>query len=125
MEKEVLLKLLAEHLLSSDPEFKKAYKENPPIVEETLAWQPGELIVGELSENDKYQLLSRYLNNISVYLKNEVHLQLRIEKLLTFLLEAQGVDVQAKFREDAKKQAELVEQRIEETKKAIKESVKN
>lgn len=125
MEKEVLLKLLAEHLLSSDPEFKKAYKENPPIVEETLAWQPGELIVGELSANDKYQLLSRYLNNISVYLKNEVHLQLRIEKLLTFLLEAQGVDVQAKFREDAKKQAELVEQRIEETKKAIKESVKN
>ena len=125
MEKEVLLKLLAEHLLSSDSEFKKAYKENPPIVEETLAWQPGELIVGELSENDKYQLLSRYLNNISVYLKNEVHLQLRIEKLLTFLLEAQGVDVQAKFREDAKKQAELVEQRIEETKKAIKESVKN
>ena len=30
-----------------------------------------------------------------------------------------------KFREDAKKQAELVEQRIEESKKAIKESVKN
>lgn len=122
MEKE---KLLAEHLLSSDAEFKKAYKENPPVVEEKLAWQPGELIVGELSENDKYQLLSRYLNNISVYLKNEVHLQLRIEKLLTFLLEAQGVDVQAKFREDAKKQAELIESRIEETKKAIKESVKN
>lgn len=122
MEKE---KLLAEHLLSSDAEFKKAYKENPPIVEETLAWQPGELIVGELSENDKYQLLSRYLNNISVYLKNEVHLQLRIEKLLTFLLEAQGVDVQAKFREDAKKQAELIESRIEESKKAIKESLKN
>ena len=125
MEKETLLKLLAEHLLSSDAEFKKAYEKNPPVVEETLGWQPGELIVGELSENDKYQLLSRYLNNISVYLKNEVHLQLRIEKLLTFLLEAQGINVQEKFREDAKKQAELVEQRIEESKKAIKESVKN
>ena len=125
MEKEQLLKLLAEHLLSSDAEFKKAYEKNPPVVEEKLAWQPGELIVGELSENDKYQLLSRYLNNISVYLKNEVHLQLRIEKLLTFLLEAQGINVQEKFREDAKKQAELVEQRIEESKKAIKESVKN
>jgi len=125
MEKETLLNLLGKHLLSSNPEFKKAYEKNPPIVEETLAWQPGELIVSELSENDKFQLLSRYLNNISVYLKNEIHLQLRIEKLLTFLLEAQGIDVQAKFREDAKKQAELLEQRIEESKKAVKESVKN
>lgn len=125
MEKKKLLKLLAKHLLSSDPEVKKAYEKNPPLVEDVLAWQPGELIVSELSENDKFQLLSRYLNNISVYLKNEVHLQLRIEKLLTFLLEAQGIDVQAKFKEDAEKQAKLIEQRIEESKKAIKNSVKN
>lgn len=125
MEKEKLQKLIAEHLLSNDKDFVKAIMENPPIIEEKLGWQPGELIVGELSENDKFQLLSRYLNNISVYLKNEVHLQLRIEKLLTFLLEEQGIDVQAKFREDAKKQADLIEKRVEESKKAIKESLKN
>lgn len=122
MEKE---ELLEKHLLLENEEFKKAYKENPPVIEDVLAWQPGELIVGELSENDKFQLISRYLNNISVYLKNEVHLQLRIEKLLTFLLEEKGIDVNAKFREDAQRQAELVEKRIEESKKAIKESVKN
>jgi len=125
MEKEKLLELIAKHLLSSDPNFKKAYEEHPPVVEEVLGWQPGELIVGELNENDKFQLTTRYLNDIAVYLKNEVHLQLRIEKLLTFLCEAQGINVQAKFREDAKKQAELMEKSIEESKKAIKESVKN
>lgn len=125
MEKEQLSKLLAEHLLSNDAEFKKAYEANPPIVEEKLPWQPGEFIISELSKKDLIQLASRYLNDICVYEKNQVHFLLRIEKLLTFLCEEQGIDVEAKFKEDARKQAELVQQRIEASKKLLKDSVKN
>ena len=125
MEKEKLLKLLAEHLFANDPETKKAYEANPPIIAEKLPWQPGEFIVSELSKKDLIQLASRYLNDICVYEKNQVHFLLRIEKLLTFLCEEQGIDVEAKFKEDAKKQAELIQARIEASKKALKETVKH
>lgn len=117
--------LRSKHLTTNDPEFVEAYKQNPPVIEDVLQWQPGEAIISELSKEDLIQLGSRYLNNISVYEKNILHFAIRIEKLLTWLLEEKGVDVQAKFREDAKKQAELLDQRIEESKKALKNSVKN
>ena len=125
MEKKELLKLIAEHLLTDDKEFVKAYKENEPQIQEKLQWQPGEAIISELSTKDLIQLGSRYLNNISVYEKNLLHLLIRIEKELQWLLEIQGVDVQKKFREDAKKQAELLEQRIEKSKEEIKKSVQH
>lgn len=116
MKKEELLK---EHLLTDDEEFVKAYNENEPQIEEKLQWQPGEMIISELSKKDLIQLASRYLNNISVYDKNILHFLIRIEKELCWLLEEKGVNVQEKFREDAKEQAALLEQRIAESKKAL------
>ena len=124
MQSAELEKLLLDHLLTNDEEFVKQYKENPPQVIEKLAWQPGEAIIGKLSKEDLLQLLSRYLNNDGVYTKNILHLLIRIEKELQWLLEEKGVDVQGKFKEDAKKQAELVEERIRQSKEALKESVK-
>ena len=121
MNKEQLLK---EHLLTEEKEFVKEYKENPPQIQEKLGWQPGEAIISELSAKDLIQLGSRYLNNISVYEKNILHLLIRVEKELAWLLEEKGVDVQAKFREDAKLQAELLEQRIENSKKELKNFAK-
>ena len=49
---------------------------------------------------------------------------LRTEKELAWLLEKNGVDVGEKFKQDAKEQAELLNARIEEAKKQLKESVK-
>lgn len=117
--------LLKEHLLTEDKEFVNAYKENPPQIQKKLEWQPGEAIISELSEKDLIQLGSRYLNNLSVYSKNILHFMIRIEKLLTWLLEAQGIDVQAKFKEDAKAQAELMEEKIKIAKEKLEKSVKN
>ena len=117
-------KLLKEHMLSTDEEFVKAYEENPPIIEEKLGWQPGEIIISELPPKDQAQVLSRYLNNLSIYDKNNLHLLLRIERLLTWLCEAQGIDVAKKFREDAKAQAELMEARLQASKKALENSTK-
>jgi hypothetical protein len=45
--------------------------------------------------------------------------------LLTWLLEAQGVNVQEKFKEDAKAQAELIEEKIRVAKEQLAKSVKN
>ena len=120
MEKTQLEKLLAEHLLTNDEEFVKQYKENPPQVVEGLQYQPGEAIISELPTKDLVQLGSRYLNNISVYEKNILHLLIRIEKELTWLLEEKGVDVQKKFREDAKLQAEALENRIKQSMEELK-----
>lgn len=122
MDKKELLK--SQHLITNDEGFVKEYKQNPPVIEEKLQWQPGEVIISELSKEDLIQLGSRYLNNISVYLKNILHLMLRTEKEIYWLLEEKGVDVAKKFKEDAQKQAELLDARIEEAKKQLKESVK-
>ena len=122
MEKE---KLLAAHLLTEDKDFIESYKQNPPQIQEKLEWQPGEAIISELDKKDLIQLGSRYLNNLSIYDKNILHFVIRIERLLTWLLEAQGVNVQEKFKEDAKAQAELIEEKIRVAKEQLAKSVKN
>lgn len=117
-------KLLKEHMLSTDEEFVKAYEENPPLIEEKLQWQPGEVIISELPPKDLAQVLSRYLNNLSIYDKNILHLLLRMERLLTWLCEEKGIDVVEKFKEDAKAQAELMEARLQASKRALENSTK-
>ena len=117
-------KLLKEHMLSTDEEFVKAYEENPPFIEEKIQWQPGEVIISELPPKDQAQVLSRYLNNISVYDKNILHLMLRIERLLIWLCEEQGINIAEKFKQDAKAQAELMEARLQASKKALENSTK-
>jgi len=116
--------LVEEHLYEKDKQFVKAYKENPPVVADKLQWQPGEQIISELELKDLAQLFSRYLNNDGVYTKNILHLLIRIEKELTWLLERFDVNVNTKFKEDAKAQAELLEQRLQESKEALRNSVK-
>jgi len=108
MEKTKLEKLLSEHLLTDDPNVVEAYKNNPPQIIEKLQWECGEGIISELDNKDLIQLLSRYLNNDGVYVKNILHLLLRIEKLLTFIAKKSGVDVDKEFKDDAKKQAEIL-----------------
>jgi len=99
----------------------KIYEQNPPTIIKDIEWFANEAVFSELSQKDFNQVISRYLNNISVYDKNIVHLLLRIEKLLTFLLVDKGLDVDKLFKEDAKLQAEKMEQQ----ERAIKEQLKN
>ena len=116
--------IILEHLFTKDEKLVKEYMDNPPEVVRKLAYMPGEAVISELSKKDLIQLLSRYLNNDGVYTKNILHFLIRIEKLLTWNLEAQGIDVKAKFKEDAKQQEELLEQKIRESKEAL-EKIKN
>lgn len=124
MNEKELAKLIAEHLLEKDEDFKKAYLENPPQVATAIQWQPGEGIISELPEKDLIQLGSRYLNDLSVYVKNILHFELRIEKLLTWLCETQGIDVKEKFKQDAKEAYEKQQEQLEASKKALEDAAK-
>lgn len=116
MDKKEFKTLLDSHILTDDEEFVNEYKSNPPQVAEKLQWQPGEAIISELSKKDLIQLLSRYLNNEGTYIKNILHFLLRIERMLTWELEAKGIDVNKKFKEDAKKKAEQMELNLAQAK---------
>lgn len=122
MNEKELARIILAHLLTTDEDFVKAYKENPPQIATNLQWQPGEGIISELSKKDLIQLASRYANDLSVYVKNILHFELRIERLLTWLCEAQGIDVKAKFKEDAKIREQEIEKGIEESKEQLEKS---
>lgn len=120
MNKKEIEELLKEHCLTDDKEFIKNYKENPPQIIEKLQWFAGEGIISELSTKDLVQLLSRYLNDGGVYIKNILHFILRIEKLLTFIAVKLGVNVNEEFKNDAKKIAEKMEENLQKSKEALK-----
>lgn len=120
-----IVELIKNHLLTNDEEFAKAYKANPPHIAAELQWQPGEVIVSELSTKDLIQLASRYTNDLVTFVKNILHFELRIEKLLTWLCEVNGIDVAAKFKEDAKIKQEQMEKQLAANKKALEEAAKD
>ena len=113
-------KELLESHKPADKEGAKRYEENPPRIIDGLEYQPGEGVVGYLSKEDLIQLGSRYLNDFGVLLRNVVHFQLRCEKVLTFIAEKLGVDVAKEFKNDAAKTAELMEQRLQQSKEELK-----
>ena len=112
-------KELLESHKPTDENAKKNYEDNPPRIIESLEYQAGEGIIAKLSREDLIQLASRYLNDFGVLLRNVVHFQLRQEKLMTFIAEKMGIDVKQAFKEDAAKTAELMEKRLEQSKKDL------
>ena len=120
-EEEKVAKLVLAHILTNDENFKKQYLANPPHIATRLQWQPGEGVISELPKKDLIQLASRYANDNNVLLKNILHFELRIEKLLTWLFESNGVEVKAKFKEDAKRAEEELEKKGE----LLKEQLEN
>lgn len=104
----------------TDKEGAKRYEENPPRIIEGLEYQAGEGIISKLSRDDLIQLASRYLNDFGVLLRNVVHFQLRQEKLMTFIAEKMGIDVAKAFKDDAAKTAEMMEQRLQQSKEDLK-----
>jgi len=105
----------------TDEEGAKRYEKNPPRIVDKLEYQPGEGVVGELPEGDFKQLITRYLNDFGVLLRNLLHFELRIEKELQFMATKMGIDVSKEFKEDAKRVAE----QMEAQERAIKEQLQN
>lgn len=108
-----------------DEDAAKRYENNPPHIVDKIEYQPGEGVVGELPEGDFKQLITRYLNDFGVLLRNVVHFQLRTEKVLEFIAKNQGIDLAKEFKEDAKAVQLAMEQQQEAAKKALKDCGKN
>ena len=83
---------------------------------------PGELDVRDLSDGDKFQLLIRYLNNISLYLKNSMLGINSLDIAVHILGKAMGVDIE-KLKEKA--QAEALEGILNSQPKQPKTKQKN
>ena len=108
-----------------DEDAAKRYEDNPPRIVDKLEYQPGEGVVGELPEGDFKQLITRYLNDFGVLLRNVVHFQLRTEKVLEFIAKNQGIDLAKEFTEDTKAAQLAMEQHQEAVKQALKDCGKN
>ena len=118
-------KELLESHKPDDEEAAKRYEDNPPRIVDKIEYQPGEGVVGELPEGDFKQLITRYLNDFGVLLRNVVHFQLRTEKVLEFIAKNQGIDLAKEFKEDAKAAQLAMEQHQEAVKQALKDCGKN
>lgn len=108
-----------------DEDAAKRYEANPPHIVDKIEYQPGEGVVGELPEGDFKQLMTRYLNDFGVLLRNILHFQLRTEKVLEFIARNQGIDLVKEFKEDAKAMQAAMDSRLESTKEAIKKCTEN
>lgn len=118
-------KELLESHKPADEDAAKRYEANPPHIVDKIEYQPGEGVVGELPEGDFKQLMTRYLNDFGVLLRNILHFQLRTEKVLEFIARNQGIDLVKEFKEDAKAMQAAMDSRLESTKEAIKKCTEN
>lgn len=100
--------------------YEKELKENPPIEVEELPKRPGELWFASLSDGEKFQLVTRYLNDIAVFNKNDTLLLAQIVNLLKYICEHLGIDVAKKEKETTAKMKKVIEDNIEEAKQKLK-----
>ena len=99
--------------------YEEELKNNPPKIIEELPKTPGDVYFGKLDENDKFQLVTRYLNDICSINKSTLQIVADLYVLIEFLCEANGIDVKAKKQELAKKIKAQMEENIKKSKEQI------
>lgn len=105
--------------MEKDYEYEKELKENPPVEIEELPVRPGELLFHKMNEGDRFQLLTRYMNDLAVFSKNQMVLLTQCVSLLRYICEEMGIDVAKKEKETAAKMKKQIEDSIEESKKKL------
>ena len=100
---------------------------------EQLEQQPTQIVLTELDksgdkvdfsklpEGDKFQVTTRYLNELCAISKSNLQITADLYVLLEFICEKLGIDVKAKKLELARK----IKAQQEENEKALKEQLKN
>lgn len=104
--------------------YEEELKQNPPKHLQKLDLRPGEIYFGELTEDEKYQVLIRYLNDNNSINKSTLQIVADLYVLMEFICEKMGIDVKTKKMELARKMKAQIEKNIEDSKKALKDSVK-
>lgn len=80
---------------------------------------PNEVDFKALKSGDKFQLLTRYLNDICTYLKNITTFEAETSLLLKFLCEKQGIDIEEEKRKITEKTLEELKLKEEQTKEKL------
>lgn len=102
--------------------YEEELKNNPPKIIDELPKTPGEVYFGKLSEDDKFQLVTRYLNDICSINKSTLQITADLYVLLEFICEKLGIDVKAKKQELARKIKAQMDEKIEKSKEELKKS---
>ena len=82
---------------------------------------PNEVDFKVLKSGDKFQLLTRYLNDICTYLKNVATFEAETSLLLKFLCEKQGINIEEEKRKITEKTLEELKLKEEQ----LKENLEN
>lgn len=85
----------------------------------------GEVDFSKLSDADFKQLMVRYFNDMCTYLKNITLFSAQNAEMLRWLCEKNGIDVKTKRAETAKMLQKAMDENLEKSKQAIKDSIKN
>lgn len=90
-----------------------------PIIIKELPKGEGEVYFGELPENDKFQVLTRYLNDLSSITKSTLQIMADLYVLMEFVCENMGIDVKAKKQELARRIKAQMDENIKKSKEEL------
>lgn len=93
-------------------------KERKEVKEITL--NENELYVGNLSDGDKFHLLTQYLNNQGAMIRGLLQLNAQILQGIRILVESKGIDWKQAINDLSKRSYEELEKQINEQKEQIK-----
>ena len=105
--------------------YEKELKERPPFYLDALPLKPGEIVYSKLSEEERFQVLTRYLGDICVFTKSQLQIIADQYILIEFLCKKLGVDVKAEKAELTKQLKLQKEQELEKSKQDLINAAKN
>lgn len=94
--------------LTEKEAYEKALEENPPVEITELLPHPGEVQFQKLSDEDKFQLVTRYWNDTNTMLRSMTAIISQQYLIIRALAETQGIDVK-KYLKDIQEKAMLQE----------------
>jgi hypothetical protein len=100
--------------------YKKLLKEQPPIYIDELLLKPNEIVFSKLDEGERFQVLTRYLNDLCTFTKSILQITADQYILIELLCKKQGIDVKAEKQAIAKRIKEQMDTNIEKSKEQIK-----
>lgn len=95
------------------------------VIVDQLERMNGEVDFSKLSDGDKFQLLTRYLNDICSITKSMLQITADQYVLIELICKKMGIDVKAEKQELVKKYKAQMEENIQKSKEALESLSEN
>lgn len=102
----------------------KNEEKNTTVIEKLERYE-GEVDFSKLSDGDKFQLLTRYLNDICSITKSMLQITADQYVLIELICKKLGIDVKAEKQELVKKYKAQMEENIQKSKEALESLAEN